>query len=320
MRMHYDVFNGDADGLCSLLQLRLACPLSGSTQVTGTKRDIQLLAQIEKIRECSVTVLDISLHSNRAALESLLKQRNSILYIDHHFAGDIPRSDLLTHHIDQRPEVCTALLVNSLLKGQFGHWAVCGAFGDNLHGPAEKLAQTLTLTAIQAHQLRETGELLNYNSYGETIADLHVPPSVLYAELLQCRDPFVFFSSSPMLSQLRQGFHDDLAQAMRIEEDGRSDRNRVYFLPDAAWARRISGVFANRKAKDRADAAHALVTRNGDGTWRISVRAPLNNLQGADVLCRKFPTGGGRTGAAGINRLPMDMLDCFLADFDQAYR
>ena len=38
----YDVFNGDADGICSLLQLRLAAPCD-AVLVTGVKRDIALL-------------------------------------------------------------------------------------------------------------------------------------------------------------------------------------------------------------------------------------------------------------------------------------
>lgn len=318
--MHHDVFNGDADGLCSLLQLRLANPLSEAIQITGTKRDILLLSKIGELRDSSITVLDVSLDSNRNALEHLLRQGNSVLYIDHHFAGDLPQSDLLTTHIDQRSDVCTSLLVNSLVQGKYGNWAVCGAFGDNLRKPAGKLAQSLSLREGQIQQLQETGELLNYNSYGETITDLHIHPSILYDELARYRDPFEFFSHSPMLVQLRQGFHDDLAQAMRIEEDGRPGKNRVYFLPDTAWARRISGVFANRKAAEQAETAHALITSNSDGSWRISVRAPLNACQGADSLCRKYPTGGGRAGAAGVNRLPAEMLDSFLAEFQQTYR
>ena len=42
---HYDVFNGDADGLCALQQLRLDRPVA-SELVTGVKRDIQLLNRI----------------------------------------------------------------------------------------------------------------------------------------------------------------------------------------------------------------------------------------------------------------------------------
>ena len=42
---HWDVFNGDADGLCALQQLRLARPRE-SRLVTGLKREIALLLPI----------------------------------------------------------------------------------------------------------------------------------------------------------------------------------------------------------------------------------------------------------------------------------
>ena len=42
---HYDVFNGDADGICALQQLRLAEPRD-AVLVTGVKRDIALLDRV----------------------------------------------------------------------------------------------------------------------------------------------------------------------------------------------------------------------------------------------------------------------------------
>src|SRR6476646_4542940 len=68
---HCDAFNGDADGICSLLQLRLDAPRE-STLVTGVKRDIALLERIPAKRGDTVTALDISVDTNRAALLSLL--------------------------------------------------------------------------------------------------------------------------------------------------------------------------------------------------------------------------------------------------------
>lgn len=59
--MHYDVFNGDADGIIALLQLRLAEPKQ-SKLITGVKRDIKLLSQVVKADNASsVTALDISM-------------------------------------------------------------------------------------------------------------------------------------------------------------------------------------------------------------------------------------------------------------------
>ncbi|HSO09520.1 MAG TPA: acetyltransferase [Desulfoprunum sp.] len=318
--MHHDIFNGDADGLCSVLQLRLAHPIPDAVRITGTKRDTLLLAQVPHLHGSSITVFDISLDRNRTFLLQLLHQGNRIEYIDHHYAGEIPRSPLLTACIDPRPDTCTSLLVNALVDGKYGKWAVCGAFGDNLHLPARRLAEDLGLSEDQIRQLQETGELLNYNSYGETVDDLHIAPLVLYADLAQFDDPLDFFAQSPLLPRLRQGFQADLEQALQIKEHGLPSKNRVYFFPDTAWARRVSGVFANRKATEKAAAAHALITSNRDGSWRISVRAPLNDCRNADTLCRKFPTGGGRAGAAGVTNLPYGMLDSFLADFQRMYQ
>ena len=59
-----DVFNGDADGICALHQLRLADP-KDSTLITGVKRDIALVKQVQAEADDSVTILDISLDKNR---------------------------------------------------------------------------------------------------------------------------------------------------------------------------------------------------------------------------------------------------------------
>ena len=45
----YDVFNGDADGLCALHQLRLDRPIADVIRVTGVKRDIQLLERVTNL-------------------------------------------------------------------------------------------------------------------------------------------------------------------------------------------------------------------------------------------------------------------------------
>ncbi len=69
-----DVFNGDADGLCALHQLRLAEPRQG-TLITGVKRDIDLVKQVQAQPGDSVTILDISLDKNRDALLKVLEDR-----------------------------------------------------------------------------------------------------------------------------------------------------------------------------------------------------------------------------------------------------
>jgi len=66
-----DCFNGDADGICALTQLRLAQPAE-SELITGVKRDIKLLDRVQIQAGDQVTALDISLDKNRAGLERIL--------------------------------------------------------------------------------------------------------------------------------------------------------------------------------------------------------------------------------------------------------
>jgi hypothetical protein len=317
--MHYDVFNGDADGIIALHQLRLLSPKPKSILITGVKRDIRLLDKISTVQHSNITVLDVSLDSNRQPLLELLQSENSITYIDHHFAGDIPASQNLTTHLEPSPSTCTSLIVDKLLNGKYRSWAIAAAFGDNLHESALQAATGLKLTQEQLDSLRELGELLNYNGYGANLSDLHFTPDALFRSLQDYSDPFMFMEESADLAVLREGFRDDMEQAMKQPEMDKTTRNRVYSFPDAPWARRVAGVFSNLRARERKDAAHALIVENSDKSLRISVRAPLSDRKDADTLCLTFPTGGGRKAAAGINSLPPEMLDDFITLFHSTY-
>ena len=317
--LHYDVFNGDADGICALHQLRLAEPVPEAHLITGVKRDILLLSQIAGLAGGSITVVDISLDSNRPFLIQLLQTGNRILYIDHHYAGDIPSDKNLDAHIDYSADQCTSLIVNTLLRGRFSKWGIVGAFGDNLHETARRMASTLALSGDELARLQEIGELFNYNGYGATINDLHFHPAFLYRSVRAFEDPLEFYTASRTLALLRDGFKEDMERGLAVQERETNTGNRVYFFPEAPWARRISGVFSNLKSREQKDMAHAVIIENSDATYQISVRAPLTNRRNADVLCRAFPTGGGRAAAAGINNLPGEMLDNFLSAFNTMY-
>ena len=113
---HFDIFNGDADGICAIHQIRLNNPQE-STLVTGVKRDTLLLKNVIYVNNSVLTVLDISSHANRGPLLKLLKQDNTIHYYDHHFSGEIPESPLFQPHIDTSPDVCTSIIVDRCLQG-----------------------------------------------------------------------------------------------------------------------------------------------------------------------------------------------------------
>lgn len=317
--MHYDVFNGDADGIIALHQLRLADPRPDATLVTGVKRDIALLGRIADANNAAITALDISLDRNREPLRHLLDQGCTVFYADHHFAGEIPESPLLTVHIDPDPEICTALIVDRLLEGRFRTWAVAAAFGDNLHDTARRVAGTIGLTDEAISCLREIGELLNYNGYGFDPQDLLLHPAALYKAVSPYRDPFEFFRHADVLQQLRQGFAADSKKAESMSPYRESSGGRVYLLPAESWSRRIVGIFSNERAREKPNQANAVLIANQDGSYRVSVRAPLADKKNADTLCRAFPSGGGRAAAAGINALPADRLENFLAAFQETF-
>ena len=315
---YIDVFNGDADGICALHQLRMIEPRPAQL-ITGVKRDIQLLSRIKEMHHAMVTVLDVSLDSNRQGLLALLANRCRVFYADHHFAGDIPQNHNLEAHIDTHPETCTSLIVDRLINGKHRLWSIVGAFGDNLEEKARHKAQSLSLTTAEINQLKELGELLNYNGYGASIADLHFSPRILYEAIQPFENPFDFYHQSLMPGQLRNGFGSDMDKAGKIQPIFETVAVRIFRLPAESWSRRVSGVFINTKTHEKPSKAHALVVANTDGTDRISVRAPLNNKTGADTLCRAFPTGGGRAGAAGVNALPSDRFQVFCKAFEKAY-
>ncbi|MDQ7004936.1 MAG: DHH family phosphoesterase [Ghiorsea sp.] len=313
-----DVFNGDADGLCALHQLRLAVPVN-STLVTGVKRDINLLKRVDAKAGDEIIVLDVSLDKNREGLLKALHAGAKVRYFDHHFAGDIPEHPNLETHINTDANICTSLLVNGYLKSAYLPWAVAAAFGDNLFDSARNAAEPLGLNDEQLSQLEHLGTLLNYNGYGVTLDDLYFNPEVLYAEMKPFENPFDFIAQSKAYQVLSQGYADDMQKAEVSEAILLDDKYAAFMMPDEAWSRRVSGVYGNALARTYEDRAHALITVMENGNYRVSVRAPMTNKTGADELCMGFPTGGGRKAAAGINDLPHDMLDDFIQAFKERY-
>jgi len=305
-----DVFNGDADGICALQQLRLAQP-AASELVTGLKREIELLARVDADAQSEITVLDISLDRNRAALDRVLRQGAHVRWFDHHFAGELPEHPRLETHIDTAADTCTSLIVDRFLGGRHAQWAIVAAFGDNLVATAQARASALGLDEARVAQLRELGEVLNYNGYGDTVTDVRIEPRSLYLRLQSFADPAQFAAADPIVSELATLCAQDLAFASAHDPYFVAERCAAYLLPDAPWSRRVLGTFAHRLANENANRMHAVLKRNSDETFTVSLRAPLSDPRGADALCRQF-RGNGRAAAAGIDRLPAAQLSSFI--------
>jgi len=316
--LNFDVFNGDADGICALQQLRLKEPVE-STLITGVKRDIKLLSQISTQPGDSIIVLDISLDKNKEALSELLQKGAFVKYFDHHYAGDIPEHENLSCYINTNSEICTSLIVNEFLQGEFVLWAIVGAYGDNMIKIADSYAVREHLSKEQSGLLRELGTLLNYNGYGSTINDLYFNPSELYRVVSQYKTPFDFITSENVFKTLREGYALDMEEVSKIQPELSSGEFALYILPDKPYSRRVSGVFGNQLAEKSPERAHAILSQLSSGDYLVSVRAPLINRTGADELCRQFPTGGGRKAAAGINNLKSEQLSEFIECFKRQF-
>ncbi|WP_366042957.1 DHH family phosphoesterase [Methylomonas sp.] len=291
-----------------------------SNLITGVKRDISLLKRVDAKVGDRVNVLDISLDKNRQPLMSLLERQVEVFYADHHQATDIPINPLLTALINTDANVCTSLLIDQHLGHRFTAWAVTAAFGDNLTGRAFSVAEGLKLSSNQIESLRQLGICLNYNGYGSNLDDLNFAPDVLYRVLYGYESPLDFMVDRIDIYQaLLDGYTDDMRLANRTKAEFKTENVALFILPDEKWARRVSGVWSNELANLNPNRAHAVLSLNEQGGYLVSVRAPLNNKAGADALCAKYPSGGGRMAAAGINNLESDRLSDFMDAFVSAY-
>ena len=317
-----DIFNGDADGICALLQLHLAQPERVNNQlITGIKRDINLLKKIPPDRPIShLTVLDLSLDKNRLELQQLLERGFSVFYADHHFAGDFPEHPNLQRHIDTKPDTCTSLIINEVLNQAYYLWAICGAYGDNMNHNAEQLCIRHHIADENKEKLKLLGTYINYNAYGANISDLHFAPDELFKNLRNYSNPVDFINDSfSEFSHLQEGYQQDMSLARQTKTTLQTQQIAVYILDDAPWARRVNGVWGNELANQFPQRAHAVLTHANEQNYAVSVRAPLHKRSGADELCRKFSSGGGRKAAAGINQLPKTQLDKFIQAFEAQY-
>ena len=316
MTRRFDVCNGDADGLCAVLQWRLAHP-APATLVTGLKRELALLDGVPAEAGDEVLVCDLSMQRNHAALLRLLQAGVAVRYVDHHKVDQVPQHAGLQACIDFDPRVCTSLLMDRLLDGRFRAWALVGAYGDNLARVADPLATEMGLDEAERRQLRLLGEGINYNAYGDEAGDQHIAPQRLYHRLSRHADPLQLLRDDGIGSELDALRRADLQQALAQPIHAAGPAARWVRLPDAAWSRRVIGILANELASSAPQQAHAVLKADRQGGFVVSLRAAQDAPAGADEFCRRFG-GGGRAGAAGIDHLPAAALEPFLAELAAA--
>lgn len=308
----FDVCNGDADGLCAAVQWRLHEPAPAAL-LTGLKREIALVGQVQAKAGDEITVFDLSMRPNRDALQRLLDAGVRVRYFDHHVVEDMPVHALLESHVDTASDVCTSLLVDRHLGGAFRPWALVGIYGDNLAEVADRLALDSNVDAGDCALLRRLGEAINYNAYGDEERDVLIAPRELHAIMLRYHDPRDMLAYEAVVDEIDAQRHSDLQQALAVAPFWEDAGASVRVLPDAPWSRRVLGCIANELANAEPQRAHAVLKRQGKG-YAVSVRAPLASPAGAHALCSLFG-GGGRARAAGIDGLAHEDLERFVSAF-----
>lgn len=316
----FDLFNGDADGIIARHQYRLAHPLGGVQLLSGLKRDVTLVGKLPKVDVEKVVVFDVSLESNEVDVREHLRRGVHFTWYDHHRRGELQDGAQLDAVIDLNPRVCTSLLVDGAIGGVARPWAIAAAYGDNLREEADGLGKKLGLSPEKRLVLRELGETLNYNGYGERPEDLAAWPVDVAVELEGYSDPFDYVMKSPVYDKILEQKRADEKTMGAVESLFLSTSGEALLLPRGASSRRMSGLFSNAKVREEPDLAHAILTHleSGDG-YRVSIRAPKSRPQGADVLAKRFDTGGGRSAAGGINCLPSKKLNSFFKEFDEVF-
>ena len=316
----FDVFNGDADGLCALLQWRLVHPCPSAVLISGPKRDTALLERIQPARGAQLVVMDIGLDANAAALERHLAKGCRVLYADHHQAPPVASAEGLTLLHDTDPKLCTSLLIDRHLEGKARAWAAVGAFGDNLREVGRQVASAAGWHGAACAWLEELGTLLNYNAYGAHLHELWVQPQALFRMLLATKTPLAC-AAWPAIERLKEGLALDLRRAeAEVSRDFEGEHGAIYRFPRAAWARRVQACWVNRECWRQPSRALATLTPNvGGSSWRVSVRAPVVHPYGAGAFCARFPSGGGRHAAGGITHLDDEQRPTFVRAFQQSF-
>ena len=307
--MDYYIFNGDADGI---IATRIFSGINGGKNkfITGVKRDISLLKQVEHLQNQTISVFDIAIEKNLMALEKLLKNNCIIKWFDHHISKDIPNNRNFKPVLNTDPKVNTTWLVSNYQK-KFTPWTVAGLFGDNMTKTALNIGQIIDLNNEQIELLKDFGELLNYNSYGEKLADLFFPPVEILKRTYDFTDIFDLIDQTDIYEILSEGRDKDLKKARNAEIIAPG----VIRFPNEAWAKRVIGIYANGISNREPEMAHAVLVENKEMDFVVSVRSAINQEKNVAEFCSLFPTGGGRMKAGGINKLPKRKLESFLAAF-----
>lgn len=148
-------------------------------------------------------------------------------------------------------------------------------------------------------------DILKYNSYGGSIADLRYDLTELCRIASLQQSPFDFTHNHPeVFRRLTEGFKEDLDKGLAIPPSHENGVAAIVCMPNDPWTRRINGVLGNELANRYPDRAHVVVTHTlNSNMLQVSIRAPRATLEGLMPLLAAVAGGGGRKIEAGIKAI-----------------
>ncbi len=322
--MNYGFFNGDADGIISMYLFNWYSGREMNEYYTGIKRDVELLRHAKDIESSNLFVFDVSMLSNEKYLKPLIDQDNTIRWYDHHKLPDDEniRNSIL-YKVSTDPKHCTAMMVeeyfsSSTMIAGLRSWVICAAYGDNLHTTVQELNEDMhpSFTQPTLDIYKEVGETLNYNGYGNQESDLTVHPKEVFLDMCKYDNPKTYHAESEIFKKINTQMKQDASLLESSSETvHESEIGSIIILPEGSASIRYSGIYSNLLSMNNKSKAFAIMTVYDENNYKISIRAPQDNPVGACDLALKFPTGGGREKAAGVNQLPCDQVDAFVEEF-----
>ena len=258
-------FNGDADGLCALQQLRLADPRD-ATLVTGVKRDIQLLRRVNAAAGDEVTVLDISLDQNR---DDLLPAAGSGRF------GSLFRPPL-RGRAAAAPRTSRRTSRNRPTSAR-ARWSTAISPAAIARGPSSRPSATTCRSSPSRWprppaSTRRRPPRWSGSASASTTTPTGMPsaisasiPRIWRSRCCRSRIPMEFVRRSPAYARLGARYEEDMQQARALKPARQVPGATMVVLPDEAWARRAIGVLANELTQAQPDCAIAILSPKAAG-------------------------------------------------------
>ena len=298
---HFDVFNGDADGLCALHQLRLAEPADAVARHRPEARHRAARARRRRGRRPGHGARRLARPQSRRARAAARARRAGALVrppprgrdpgapaprgAHRHGAGDL-------HERDRRPAPRRALPRvggrRRVRRQPRAHRRRARRL-DRPRAPASSRRCARSARISTTTPTATPRRTCSSRPPSSTARSRRTPT--------RCGSP----RRRRCVAKLRAGRLADMGARSRWRPIGRA--STCYPTPTGRDG--SSGTLANDLAARAPDRAHAVLVPCPNDGYRVSIRAPRAAPNGCAALAREFATGGGREAAAGIDHLPV---------------